>query len=350
MEHIRTIKYQVMPADAGVSIESFLRRHGYSKKVLAHLRNTAFPWEGRVRYGVEADGVLAFTSRKLSGSEHLVITILETEASEKVVDSPIPLSIVYEDEDLLVINKPSGMPIHPSMGHFTDSLGNALSWYMHKTLGYDLYVCHIINRLDRDTSGLLIAAKNMLSAAVLGSMAEKREIHREYRAIVEGNAYVVDKSLPSISRLPDGWVRIEAGLNRKEGSLIERAVDFQNGERAVTDYRTLEYDPERNLSLIKLKLHTGRTHQIRVHMCYAGHPLIGDFLYHPDYRYMKRQALHSAALCFRHPVSGEMLHFRAPLPEDMASLFPEDRNPGLPNGGFESEMGRAPVQQSGTIS
>ena len=147
----------------------------------------------------------------------------------------------------------------------------------------------------------------MLSAAILNNAMTRREISREYLAIVEGST--------------DDAGTIDAPIARKDGSTIEREVNFLRGETAVTHYRKLA---ERNgLSLLSLHLDTGKTHQIRVHMSYIGHPLIGDFLYHPDNNLIKRQALHAHRLIFSHPITGTTMDLSATLPEDMAAFFPD---------------------------
>lgn len=168
-----------------------------------------------------------------------------------------------------------------------------------------LFVYRCINRLDRDTTGALILAKNPYSAAVLSAQMKQRQIRRTYLAIVQGIA-------------PEQGT-IDAPIGRAADSTIERQVDFANGESAVTHYERLA--TYHSYSLIELHLETGRTHQIRVHMKYIGHPLPGDFLYNPDYRIIKRQPLHSFQLEFAHPVTGENMCITAPVPEDFADAF-----------------------------
>ena len=166
------------------------------------------------------------------------------------------------------------------------------------------------NRLDRDTSGLTVIAKHYVSAGILSEMVSTppKRLHREYLAIARGT-------------LPHREGTIHAPIARTGSSIIERCVDFDAGDDAITHYRVLA---EKNgYSLLSLQLETGRTHQIRVHMKYLGFPLIGDYLYNPDMEQMTRQALHSYRLSFPHPITGEMLTFTAPLPSDMAALFPE---------------------------
>ena len=206
----------------------------------------------------------------------------------------------------MVINKPAGMPIHPSMNNYYNSLANALAYYFEQQNCPFVFRC--INRLDRDTSGLTIVAKHYVSAGMLSAMIANKAtsgITREYLAIAKGSVRPLEGT-------------ITAPLGRKEGSIIERTVDFENGESAVTHYRVL--DEKNGHSLVSLILETGRTHQIRIHMKHLGYPLIGDYLYNPDMERIQRQALHAWKLIFRHPITGEILSFTAPLPKDMAMV------------------------------
>ena len=206
-----------------------------------------------------------------------------------------------------MVNKDAGVPIHPSQGHFDHTLANAVAWY-YQSKGQTL-VYRAINRLDRDTTGLLVIAKHLLAGCILSDQMLNRQLHRQYRAIVCGKTE------------KEGI--IDAPIGRAEDSTVLRRIDFEHGETARTRYRLLSYDEEKDLSYISLKLDTGRTHQIRVHMSYIGHPLPGDFLYNPDYRYISRQPLHSYGLKFIHPLTGEPLSFTAHLPADMAALVKE---------------------------
>ena len=284
----RVLTYEITAEQAGTKIGDFLRTAGYSRHVIIHLKKT--------ENGILLNGEWAYVGQFLKEGDHLEIRIIEFESSEQIVSAELPLDIVYEDEDLLIINKPADMPIHPSINNYDNTLANALMWYYQQKGETFVYRC--INRLDRDTTGLLIVAKNMLSGGILSDMSKKREIHREYLAIAEGE-------------VPQEGV-IDAPIARKEESVIERCVDFEKGDRAVTHYWRLDY--RNGYSLVRLKLETGRTHQIRVHMKYLGHPLTGDYLYNPDYRILNHQALHSWKLAFRHPVTGSQMQFKADPP------------------------------------
>lgn len=293
----KIINYNIETLENGLTIEQFLRKRGYSKNLIVHLRNTEL--------GLTIDGKLVYTTHKLEQGEELVVKIWENGCSENIVPVRLPLDIVYEDEDILVVNKAANMPIHPSQGNYDNTLANAAAYYFAEK--GETFVYRAINRLDRDTTGLLIIAKHMLSAAVLSSMVKERLIHREYMAIAEG----------LIRR--EGTVT--APIARADGSTIERCVDFEKGEFARTHYQPVCYQKTCSCTLLRLHLDTGRTHQIRVHMKYIGHPLLGDFLYNPDYRFIKRQALHSFHLEFPHPVTGKKMAFQAPIPDDMGFIL-----------------------------
>ncbi|MBQ8662382.1 MAG: RluA family pseudouridine synthase [Eubacterium sp.] len=293
----RAITYEITEKHHNKTIQQFLKDTGYSHAVIVQLKKT--------EEGILKNGIWSYVNDKLSAGDTLHVHWKEESLSDNIVPVDLPFHVVYEDEDILVVNKPANMPIHPSMNNYDNTLANAAMYYFQQKGESFTYRC--INRLDRDTSGLTILAKNMLSGGILAKHSGLREIKREYVAIVSGNT-------PAAGT-------IDVPIARLDGSTIERCVDFEKGEHAVTHYWKLAYDAEKNLSLIRLKLETGRTHQIRVHMKYAGFPLIGDFLYNPDYRYIQRQALHSVALTFVHPITGEEMHFEAPLPADMASSF-----------------------------
>ena len=292
----RIFEYQITAAEEGRKIGDFLREKGYSRHLLRQLKETE---DGLLR-----NGQPTFTTVALKAGDRIRVCLLEkAEGSEAIMPAPLPFEIVYEDEDLLVVNKPADMPIHPSFQNHGNTLADALTWH-YQQHGED-FVYRCINRLDRDTTGLLIVAKHLLSASILSDMVGKREIHREYLAIVEG--------------IPPENGTISAPIGRKKGSAILREVNFETGEPAVTHFARLE--TRNGLSLVSLKLETGRTHQIRVHMGYIGCPLIGDYLYYPECSRISRQALHSHRLSFLHPITGKALSFTAPLPEDMEKAF-----------------------------
>lgn len=291
---------------SGETIAAFLTKQGWTSQNLKNLRKTPD--------GIEVNGERAFQNYRLQPEDLLKVRVMEEASSGKIVPVKLPFSIVYEDEDIIAVNKPADMPIHPSLRNYENSLANALMYYYVQQDSPFVFRC--INRLDRDTSGLTIVAKNSVSAGILGKQMAasvknsciSKPLRREYLGIVRG------ESVPEHGT-------IEAPIARKDTSVIERMVDFQSGEHAVTHYEVVKRG--HGHSLLKLWLETGRTHQIRVHLKYAGFPLIGDYLYNPDMEYIHRQALHSYRLTFLHPITGQSLQLEAPIPEDMKTVFLE---------------------------
>ena len=278
----RTIEYTIPESQNGLRVEQFLRRKGYSRQNLTEIK--------RMPQSILVNGIHYYMRQTLAAGDHLQVCICETESSEKIPPVKFPLNIVYEDEDILVIY---------------NSLANALAWYYQDQGKPFIFRCS--NRLDRDTSGLTVISKHLVSASIMADMTKKRLVHREYLAIVKG-----DLTPPAGT--------ITAPLSRKEGSIIERTVDFEHGEEAITHYKLVK--KENGHSLVSLQLETGRTHQIRIHMKYLGYPLIGDYLYNPDMEHITRQALHSYHMEFPHPITGQKMTFTAPLPSDMSAISP----------------------------
>ena len=291
----RIFHYQITENEQGTTVLDFLRKKGFSRHILSSMKADK---EALTRNGQRIGG-----REQLLAGEHFRVRLLETVDSDGIVPVSMPLSILYEDKDILVINKPADMPVHPSIGNYTNTLANGVAAYLDAKNEHSPFRC--INRLDRDTSGALILAKNAFSAAVLSTQMRNRQIRRTYLAVVEGITP------------PNGT--ISAPISRVDDSVIERHVDFLHGEPAVTHYERLETKNEH--SLLEIHLETGRTHQIRVHMGYIGHPLPADYLYHPVYDCFKRQPLHSLQLEFRHPVTDKPMCLLAPVPEDMCNAF-----------------------------
>lgn len=291
----RIFHYQITENEQGTTVLDFLRKKGFSRHILSSMKADK---EALTRNGQRIGG-----REQLLAGDHFRVRLLETVDSDGIVPVSMPLSILYEDEDILVINKPADMPVHPSIGNYTNTLANGVTAYLDAKGEHSPFRC--INRLDRDTSGALILAKNAFSAAVLSTQMRNRQIRRTYLAVVEGITP------------PNGT--ISAPISRVDDSVIERHVDFLHGEPAVTHYERLETKNEH--SLLEIHLETGRTHQIRVHMGYIGHPLPADYLYHPEYDCFKRQPLHSLQLEFRHPVTDKPMCLLAPVSEDMCNAF-----------------------------
>ncbi|MDO5785155.1 MAG: RluA family pseudouridine synthase [Eubacteriales bacterium] len=293
---IRTqIHYTIQPEHAGKTVERFLRAQGFSRHLVITTKYH--------KNGLLLDGMPVRSNVRLQAGQTLTAAILNGPPNENLLPVALPLSILYEDGDIIVLNKPAGMPVHPSQGHYDDTLSNALAYY-YKQLD-EPFTARSVGRLDRDTSGVILFARHELSACILAEQMRRREIHREYRAVCTGI-------------LPESG-SIDAPIARAHDSTIERVIDWERGERAVTHYRRLSV--HEGFSLAAVRLETGRTHQIRVHMKHIGHPLPGDFLYNLDYSRIGRQALHSYQLAFRHPITKEEMVFMAPIPADMQVFF-----------------------------
>ena len=294
----RVIHYTIKQEDDGRIAARYLRGIGYSHRNLSWLKEDPC--------GVCLNRSPIHLNARLHAGDLLTISIREDDRPS--LDAvPLDFQILYEDEDLLVVDKPAGMPLHPSFQNTDNTLANALTWY-YQEKGIP-FVFRCSNRLDRDTSGLTIVSRHRIAAGMISEMGVRREIRREYLALVRG------------SIVPPAGT-IDAPIGREEGSIIARRIDPVNGERAVTCYRVLK--EQAGLSLVSLVLETGRTHQIRVHMKSIGHPLIGDHLYNPDDRLLiSRQALHAHRLTFVHPIKRIPLSFASPLPDDMARLIEE---------------------------
>ena len=291
----RILEYTVSLEEAGVTIKDFLRQKGYSRQNIVELK--------KQERSILVNGVWEYVTYRLQLGDLLQICMKE-KASEKIAPVNLPFPILYEDEDLMVIDKPADMPIHPSLNNYDNTLANAAAFFFNQKGIPFRFRC--INRLDRDTTGLTVLAKNMVSCSILQEQMLKREIKREYLAIADG--YIEE----------DSGI-ITAPIGRRDGSTIERMIDYENGERAITHFKVLERMAD--ATLLSLILETGRTHQIRVHMASIGHPLLGDFLYNPKDQRMNRQALHAWHLSLKHPITGERMEWEADIPSDMKAVL-----------------------------
>ncbi len=293
----RILEYNISKDYEGIKLSSYLEMMSYPSSILKVLRKD----DSLCRINNKP----SYLNSIVHVGEHIEICIKETVANESLIPVQLDFDIVYEDEDILLVNKPANMPIHQSINNYENSLANALAYYYRNESSPFLFRC--INRLDKDTSGLTLIAKNPLSAAILSKSMKERQIKRTYTAIVEG-----------IFNDKEG--RIEAPIARKVESCIERCVDFENGQRAITNYKVIR-ELENSRSLVEFSLETGRTHQIRVHMKYLGHPLLGDILYNPDDKTIERQALHAGKLIFLHPTKLKEMTFEADYPDDMKKII-----------------------------
>lgn len=293
----RRLELTVTSELAGVKVDTLLKKRlGLSGTVVRRIK-----W---LEDGILVDGVRVHTDFPPAAGQVLSVRLSDPRRNSGIVPAPGPLDIVYEDEDVIVLNKAPGVSVHPGPGHFDDTLGNFLVEYYEKTEQEADF--HPVHRLDRGTSGLIAAAKHPHAQEALKNQLHTERFKRVYLAVCQG-----------VPDPPAGAV--DAPLGPKPGSLMEQMVR-PDGKRARTHYETLEVRNGR--ALLRLELDTGRTHQIRVHMAHIGCPLTGDFLYGTEDRALiPRPALHSAELSFRHPLTGKALEFQSPLPEDMARLL-----------------------------
>ena len=293
----RRLDWVVPPECEGTRVDTLLKKH----MLLSGTVVRRIKW---LEDGILVDGVRVNTRFIPKAGQTISVPLSDPERLSGVVAAPGPLDIVYEDEDLIVLNKPAGLSVHPGPGHYSDTLGNFLVHY-YESSGQEADF-HPVHRLDRGTSGLLVVAKHPYAQELLKEQLHSPSFRRVYLAVCEGTPE------------PAAGV-VDAPLGPVEGSLMEQQVR-PDGKPARTHYEVLETDGIR--SLLRLELETGRTHQIRVHMAHLGHPLTGDFLYGTeDHALISRTALHSYQLSFRHPVTCEALTFTQPLPEDMARLL-----------------------------
>ena len=292
----RGISYTVPDERNGVLLRDILRQE---LKISAALLRRMKQREGAIL----KNEIPAFVTVPVYAGDVLRLVLEEEQKNDNVVPTEGELDIYFENEDVLVVSKPGDMSVHPSQGHYTTSLANIVVWHYEKQgTGF---VFRPVNRLDRGTSGLMAIAKNAYSHAFFTEKIKEGSFAREYLAITEG--------------VPGERVgEVDAPIMRREGSTIERMV-HPDGKRAVTHYEVLEVQSGR--ALVKLKLETGRTHQIRVHMAHIGCPLAGDFLYGSEIDGFSRVALHSTSLETPLPFCNQTIKLSAKLPSDMAQIF-----------------------------
>ena len=259
----------------------------------------------RTENGITVDGEQVLVNRPMKEGETLRV-VLSDENPGKIVAAEGPLDILYEDEDILAVNKPSGLVVHPSHGHFADTLSNFAAYYFAEK--GESHEIRTAGRLDKDTSGIVIFAKSRTAAACLSGQVGNTPVRKTYIACAEG--FFSEKT---------GTVAVP--ISREYEEKIRRVVR-DDGDPAVTHYEVIsQYDTH---AVVLFHLDTGRTHQIRVHMNYIGHPLLGDPIYHPDPpggSKIRRAALHAWKAELYQPFSGERILLTAPVPEDMKQLM-----------------------------
>lgn len=287
---MREIEFKITEKDDGRQIKDFLRDFGISASLLSRLK--------RSENGITKNGEFARTIDTIAGGDTLKIRI---ESHGKLPQpSEDMLQIVYEDEDILAVNKPPFMPVHESRNHIGDTLSNAVAAHL---AGKEDTSFRAVYRLDRDTSGLVVIAKNELAAAKLAG-----KIQKDYYAIVCG--------------VINGSGTINAPIMRLGDSIIKRGIAPEGkGECAVTHYEALKHG--KGLTLLKIRLETGRTHQIRVHFSGIGTPLLGDTLYGVSSDLLYRQALHCKDIYFTHPITEKEIKLTSDYPQDMENIIKE---------------------------
>ena len=287
------LEYTAERVDIGKSVKQIIsEKYSLSSRTLSKLKTSG---------GIKVNGKVVTVRYLLSEDDVLTLEICDTQ-STGIEKSDIPLDVLYEDDDLLLINKPLGMPIHPSQGHHSDTLANAVM-YRYRN---ESFTFRAITRLDGDTTGVTLIARNALSAQRLTDSLQKGEIRKEYAAVVCG-----------VPVYKSGI--IDAPIARCEDSIIKRRIS-PDGKKAVTEYEVVFSTPDESHSLITAFPITGRTHQIRLHLSHIGHPLYGDFLYGTPIDGV-RAYLHCASLTFPHPTTKQIIHIKAPLADDMRELL-----------------------------
>lgn len=282
---MRTFRYLVPPRYNGAKLQDFLKyAHRYSRRLIIELKKGGMAVNGAHRRMVDP----VFTG-------DVVDIWFAEDGCDLVPNSALAVPIVYEDEDLVIFDKPANMSVHPAADGVADSLGNYFAWLYQNTLTF-----RPVSRLDKNTTGLCMSAKSTLSAGLLIGTVEK-----EYIAVAEGV-------------LPDEAGTITIPIGRVEGSIILRKPDA-DGQHAVTHYTVIGRTSTH--TMVSVRLETGRTHQIRVHFAALGHPLAGDTLYGGHDSQISRHALHCAKMSFPHPFTGETIAVESPLPPDMWDLM-----------------------------
>jgi len=301
------VRYLTLPVTselAGQEVNTLLRRTlGLSGTVLRRVK-----W---LEDGITVDGQRVNVRCRVREGQILSVRLSDPEGTPQPVPAPGPLDIVYEDEDLVVVNKAPGVLVHPSHGHFDNTVGNFLMAHFHQNDSAAGF--HPVHRLDKGTSGLLVAAKHPYGQERLKNQLHTGAFRRVYLAVCDNTPFPAEGA-------------VDAPIGTADTSQLRREVR-PDGKSARTRYRVLSVHGPR--ALVELELETGRTHQIRVHMAHIGCPLTGDFLYGAEDRALiGRPALHSARLELAHPISGERLEFSCALPEDMLQCLQPARKAG----------------------
>ena len=289
----RTLSYTVGAEDAGLAVRDVVRREFH---LVAHDAARA---KYRTEGGISVNGETSLMNRVLKEGD-VVRVILADEMPDKILPAEGPLDILYEDEDLICLNKPAGLVVHPSHGHFDDTLANYLANYFLKK--GEPHEIRTVGRLDKDTSGVICFAKSRTAAAIMAGQTGESAAQKTYLALAEGT-------------FDENAGEVDAPISREYEEKIRRVVR-EDGAHAVTRYSVVTQYA--GYALVRLSLETGRTHQIRVHMAHIDHPLLGDPIYGSARPGLARAALHAASISMKQPFTRQALTITAPLPEDMA--------------------------------
>lgn len=288
------LEYKVQEKNVGSSINQISQKLGISTRLLHKLI---------LQKNIFINDKLCDTRNLANTNDKITIYFDYPEDNYNIIATPINLNILYEDKWLLVVDKPAGLPIHPSRKHYTDSLSNGIKFYF-DSIGLSKKI-RPVNRLDLDTSGIVIFAKCEYIQEAFSRQMALNIFKKEYYCLVSG----LLKKQTGIINLP---------IARKQNSIIERCIDYEKGQPSVTHYKVAQ--EFKNYSLVKCQLETGRTHQIRVHMAAIGHPILGDTLYGTPSSIVSRQALHSYKIECVHPITKEKLVFESPLTDFLNSI------------------------------
>lgn len=295
----RILTYTAGANDAGRTAGDVIRREF---RLVAHdIARVKY----RTENGITVNGVQVMVNRRLAEGDELRV-VLANELPGKIVPVPGPLAVLYEDEDMLAVDKPAGVVVHPSHGHFADTLANYVAQYYIDE--GDPHEVRTVGRLDKDTSGVLLFGKNRTACAHLTEQAACGLSEKTYLALASGT-------------FPGEEGTVEAPISREYEEKIRRVVR-EDGDHALTHYRVLRQMEDR--AVLSVRIETGRTHQIRVHMAHIGHPLVGDPIYGTASEVIRRAALHARRLVCRQPFTGERIVLESPLPEDFLRALGPD--------------------------
>lgn len=304
------IKYTVLKEDENQKLKNILKNKLYISSVLL-IKLKKYDC-------IMVNGNSTYTNYLIKENDVITVDLDKVEVKNKfenkfkLIDSS--LDILYEDEYLLIVNKPANMPVHPSSQNYENTLSNIVASYLKKQ---GIFNIHIVTRLDHNTTGICIFAKNSYIQELFVRKKDIIDFKKWYIAIVNGNV----KETHGI---------ITANIARKKDTIILREVN-KSGDFAKTEYFVESYNEEKDFTIVKILLHTGRTHQIRVHMSHIGHVLLGDDLYAQEYntkditKFINRQALHSSKISFNHPITNKYIEIECQLPTDMQNLVEHRR-------------------------